>query len=156
LPDLDLLRTDVNEFGSSRDAAKRLGLEEMRLLRLAEERNSELEEKVRRLQVALDSRVVIEQAKGILAERLAIGVDEAFDILRYAARSHREKLHDLARRVIAERHTPAPIIVAIARTQRARAAWMREIAEAHQARFIALHRAVEAQVERMNRARRRH
>ncbi len=57
------------------------------------------------LQHALDSRVAIEQAKGVLAERLGIGVDEAFDALRRAARSNRMKVHELARAVVAGEET---------------------------------------------------
>jgi AmiR/NasT family two-component response regulator len=45
--------------------------------------------------------VVIEQAKGILAERLGIDVDAAFTTLRGHARSHRRHLSDLAQAVIA-------------------------------------------------------
>jgi hypothetical protein len=58
------------------------------------------------LQEALDSRVVIEQAKGILAERYQIDVDEAFRLLRRTARSNRTRIHDVARRVIASPSTP--------------------------------------------------
>jgi hypothetical protein len=58
-------------------------------------------ERAIQLQVALDSRVVIEQAKGIVAERHAITPDEAFDRLRREARSRRMKLRDLAAEVIA-------------------------------------------------------
>ncbi|MFD7662228.1 ANTAR domain-containing protein [Streptomyces sp. NPDC059788] len=52
------------------------------------------------LQHALSSRVVIEQAKGMLAERWATSVDEAFEIFRSYARSHRRRLPDLAREVV--------------------------------------------------------
>ena len=48
------------------------------------------------LQRALNSRVVIEQAKGVLAERAKINLDEAFDLLRTHARSHNLRLHDVA------------------------------------------------------------
>jgi hypothetical protein len=44
-------------------------------------------ERTIQLQTALDSRVVIEQAKGILAERQSISPDEAFDKIRSHARS---------------------------------------------------------------------
>jgi len=52
------------------------------------------------LQVALNSRVMIEQAKGILAERLRTTPDEAFLILRRYARDHNRPLTKLASDVI--------------------------------------------------------
>jgi AmiR/NasT family two-component response regulator len=61
------------------------------------------------LQQALESRIVIEQAKGILAERFGVGVDEAFDLLRRGARSHQRRLRDLAAEVVASRETPPEI-----------------------------------------------
>jgi inactivated superfamily I helicase len=67
-------------------------------------------EKNAQLERALSSRVVIEQAKGRLAERLGLGVEEAFELLRHAARSEHLKLHDLAAAVAASRETPPPIL----------------------------------------------
>ena len=61
------------------------------------------------LQAALRSRIRIEQAKGMLAERLAIGVEEAFGLLRRAARSNRITVHEVADRVVASRDTPHEI-----------------------------------------------
>lgn len=55
---------------------------------------------VEQLQNALDSRVVIEQAKGIIAERLRISVTDAFGVLRGHARNNRSKLSLIARGVI--------------------------------------------------------
>jgi hypothetical protein len=52
------------------------------------------------LQQALDSRVVIEQAKGVLVERGGLDPATAFDRLRRYARAHREQLADVARRVL--------------------------------------------------------
>ena len=48
------------------------------------------------LQAALSSRVHIEQAKGILAERERREMDRAFDLLRRTARSQRRLLSDVA------------------------------------------------------------
>lgn len=44
------------------------------------------------LQTALNSRVLIEQAKGVLAERLGLSVDDAFEVLREYARKHNLKI----------------------------------------------------------------
>jgi transcriptional regulator with GAF, ATPase, and Fis domain len=49
------------------------------------------------LQGALDSRVIIEQAKGKLAGRLGVDMDQAFNLLRGFARSRNLHLSDLAR-----------------------------------------------------------
>jgi GAF domain-containing protein len=51
------------------------------------------------LQNALDSRVVIEQAKGVLATRLVIEMDEAFQLLRKRSRDERRRLVDVAEEV---------------------------------------------------------
>lgn len=55
------------------------------------------------LQTALDSRVVIEQAKGVLAERLGFDMDTAFSTLRDAARRANRRLSDVARDVVDSR-----------------------------------------------------
>ena len=52
------------------------------------------------LQTALRSRVVIEQAKGMLAEHLSVTVDEAFQLLNRYARDHNSRLTDIARDVV--------------------------------------------------------
>jgi transcriptional regulator with GAF, ATPase, and Fis domain len=52
------------------------------------------------VQHALHSRIVIEQAKGILAQQAGIPIDDAFDRLRTHSRSHNWPLHDLALAVI--------------------------------------------------------
>jgi GAF domain-containing protein len=49
---------------------------------------------------ALNSRIVIEQAKGVLAERTGFGMEEAFSRLRNHARNHNLRLVDVARDVI--------------------------------------------------------
>ena len=53
--------------------------------------------------------MIIEQAKGVLAERHKVTVDEAFAILRDFARSHNLHLSDLARDV-ANGSTPAALL----------------------------------------------
>jgi hypothetical protein len=55
------------------------------------------------LQGALDSRVVVEQAKGLVAGRSGVDVRAAFGLLRSYARNHNLTLHEVARRVLAGR-----------------------------------------------------
>jgi hypothetical protein len=52
------------------------------------------------LQRALDTRVVIEQAKGFLAHTHGVGMDEAFRLMRQTARSQRIHLETVARGVL--------------------------------------------------------
>lgn len=52
------------------------------------------------LQTALNSRIVLEQAKGILAERAGLPVEQAFQTLRSYARNRGLRLVDVAAQVI--------------------------------------------------------
>jgi AmiR/NasT family two-component response regulator len=58
------------------------------------------EEVTEQLQVAFNSRVVLEQAKGVVAEASRLDMDTAFSLLRGYARRHNLLLSEVARRVI--------------------------------------------------------
>lgn len=57
------------------------------------------------LQYALNSRIVIEQAKGALARAEGISTSHAFDLIRHMARSTGRKLHDVAGAIVADLDT---------------------------------------------------
>ena len=78
----------------------------------------QLQERAAQLQHALDSRVVIEQAKGVLAERLDLPPELTFELLRRAARSAQLRLRDLAHDVVRSPATPAPLAREVARLRR--------------------------------------
>ena len=59
------------------------------------------------LQRALNSRVVVEQAKGVLAERNGMSMETAFDALRQYARDQNVKLTDLAVAIVHQDFNPA-------------------------------------------------
>jgi hypothetical protein len=52
------------------------------------------------LQTALNTRVVIEQAKGVIAERAQVGMEEAFALLRSHARRSHQRLADVAYAIV--------------------------------------------------------
>lgn len=74
---------------------------------------TDVDARVAQLQHALTSRIVVEQAKGMLAERYSLAPDEAYELIRLAARSNGLKVHALSSSVLsAPRETP-PIILAL-------------------------------------------
>jgi GAF domain-containing protein len=91
---------------SDRDTALALALAQMATISLVQHRTIQNQAAVNdQLQQALDSRVVIEQAKGVLAQRHGIAVDEAFTLLRRHARSTGSRLRDIADGVVNRRLT---------------------------------------------------
>jgi AmiR/NasT family two-component response regulator len=78
-----------------------------------ERRVGELQATVSQLQAALDSRVAIERAVGMLAERFRIPLPDAFELLRSAARNSRREVRALAEQIAASREeTPVEIVQA--------------------------------------------
>jgi hypothetical protein len=68
------------------------------------------------LQAALDSRVVLEQAKGILAQFGTLAMEQAFAVLRRYSRDHNIRLSELAAGVVA-RQVPAELLLRHARAK---------------------------------------
>ncbi len=79
--------------------------------------NAFLLERVAQLETALQSRIVIEQAKGILARALDVNVDQAFSLLRTAARDRGTNLRDFAATIAA---APMKTEAILAQTRRKR------------------------------------
>ena len=69
------------------------------------------EVRTEQLQNALNSRVVVEQAKGVLAQLGNVSMDVAFERLRRYSRSNNTMLGDVARRVVANRGFARQILV---------------------------------------------
>ncbi len=65
------------------------------------------------LQAALNSRVIIEQAKGVLAQRGNLTMHAAFDRLRHYARGHNLRLTEVARQIV-ETDLAADVLAAAA------------------------------------------
>jgi AmiR/NasT family two-component response regulator len=66
-------------------------------------RNDELKRENAQLRTALGSRIVIEQAKGVLIERLDLPPEQVFPLLRAAARRARMNMHELSEHILRSR-----------------------------------------------------
>jgi GAF domain-containing protein len=93
---LNLLRVDT---GALSEADQRLlrAMSDIATIGVLQERTvNETVNLALGLRTALTSRVRIEQAKSILAERYGVSIDEAFELLRTHARSHHLRLTEVA------------------------------------------------------------
>jgi transcriptional regulator with GAF, ATPase, and Fis domain len=98
---LNLFAATPGQFGPA-DVRIGQALADVATIGLLHERNVRRREAVaEQLQTALNSRVVIEQAKGKLAERLGIDMDRAFNMLRDYARNSNQRLTDVSRAFVA-------------------------------------------------------
>lgn len=90
----DFQDTDVTVMQALADVAS-IALLQERAIRRGEVLSEQL-------QGALNSRIVIEQAKGAVAQARGVSVDEAFASIRSYARSNNQRLTDVAHRIVAD------------------------------------------------------
>lgn len=97
---LNLFRSDPGELGAADVRAAR-ALADMATIGILQHRAvHEARVLAEQLSFALNSRVVIEQAKGALGERLGLSMEDAFSRLRTYARNHNLRLAHVARAVL--------------------------------------------------------
>jgi GAF domain-containing protein len=97
---LNLFRAELGTI-MERDVPLAQGMADIAAVALLQERAvRESQGVTQQLQNALSSRVVIEQAKGVLAERAQVSVDAAFAYLRNYARSNNRRLGEIAAEVV--------------------------------------------------------
>jgi len=70
--------------------------------------HAQLGEQARNMRLAMDSRAVIEQAKGVLMAQRHIDADEAFDVLREASQRYNRKLRDIAAGIVGSTQEQRP------------------------------------------------
>jgi transcriptional regulator with GAF, ATPase, and Fis domain len=97
---LNLFRTEPGTFeGEDLISARAMG--DIATIGILQERAvREARVLAEQLQSALNSRVIIEQAKGVLAERAQIDLGDAFGLLRGYARGHQLRLREVAEALI--------------------------------------------------------
>jgi GAF domain-containing protein len=67
----------------------------------------QLGEQTRNMRLAMESRAVIEQAKGVLMAQRHVDADQAFEILREASQRYNRKLRDIALGIVASTQAEA-------------------------------------------------
>lgn len=94
------------------DLALAQALADIATIGLLQERASQQSDLiVEQLETALHSRILIEQAKGVLIGAASVSVDEAFRLMREFSRRNRTPLRDVAAQVIAGSITPEQLLV---------------------------------------------
>lgn len=97
---LNLYREHPGPFGDS-DIGLAQAFADVAAIGILQQRQVvEAKTRADQLQGALNTRVVIEQAKGVLAAKTGVTPDEAFQALRNHARNNRMNVHKLAVRVV--------------------------------------------------------
>ncbi len=99
LPEADLV------LGQALADVATIGILQERAIRRGEVLNEQL-------QTALNSRVVIEQAKGVVAQRAGLRMDDSFNLLRSHARDNNLRLSEVARQVVSRELDPVALAAA--------------------------------------------
>jgi GAF domain-containing protein len=68
--------------------------------------HAQMVEQAHNMRLAMESRAVIEQAKGVLMAQRRVDAERAFDLLRDASQRYNRKLRDIAAGIVASTHEP--------------------------------------------------
>ena len=98
-------RADAFSSDESAEAAREVA-EAVAVAVVNAEAQARLGEHVRNMELAMQSRAVIEQAKGVLMAQRRVDADGAFDLLRDASQRYNRKLRDIARGIVASTQEP--------------------------------------------------
>ncbi|MGY2001589.1 ANTAR domain-containing protein [Blastococcus sp. SYSU DS1024] len=94
-------------FARPESLAAALGVAESIAVAVANaDAHAQLTEQARNMRIAMESRAVIEQAKGVLMAQQGIDADRAFEVLRQASQRYNRKLRDIAVGIVAGTRTP--------------------------------------------------
>jgi hypothetical protein len=97
---LNLLRTEPGELDEG-DMVAAKAFADVATIGILHERTLTQSNDVReQLQHALDSRIVIEQAKGVIAYKRGLSIEEAFSLIRQHARSHQIGISAVATAIV--------------------------------------------------------
>lgn len=106
---LNLFRAQPGAMGSE-DMEVAQALADMATIAIVQHRlTAEAQTLNEQLTSALQSRIVIEQAKGMVAERLGLDMEQAFAALRNHARNHNLRLADVCNAVIVGTMAPSAL-----------------------------------------------
>ena len=99
---MNLFSTDVGELEAA-DARVIQALADIATIGLLQHRAiRDRELLTEQLQGALNTRITIEQAKGVLARTHGVDVDDAFDLMRNFARRNHHRLGEVAEAVVTD------------------------------------------------------
>jgi GAF domain-containing protein len=103
---LGVFQSESRELGPERTRVLQALADMATIALIQEQAVARAEVLTEQLQVALNSRIVVEQAKGAIARTFGITVDEAFVLLRSYARANQRRLTDVAHEVVSSPQGP--------------------------------------------------
>ncbi len=99
---LDTYATRAGAFASAESEAAATTVAEAVAVAVANaDAHDRLAEQARNMRLAMESRAVIEQAKGVLMAQRGVDAEQAFEILRDASQRYNRKLRDIAGGIVA-------------------------------------------------------
>jgi GAF domain-containing protein len=106
---LNIYSSREEAFSSAESLSAGLDVAEVVAVAVANaDAHAQLGDQARNMRIAMDSRAVIEQAKGVLMAQRQVDAEQAFEILRDASQRYNRKLRDIALGIVQSTQTGRP------------------------------------------------